>query len=234
MQAARPKEPALLACSSHLRAYAFGTLLGVMALGAADAGAIDYTAKFAPDFRPFWQDAEVTTVVDQWQLPFEVPNRTSVKGYKLVSTFGSPRMSMVRGHMHTATDMAPPGKPTGLVYVHAMARGVVVSIHLGAPHLTVVVKHKLENGTTLFTSYKHLHDATVRVGQTVDADTRLGRLFTLSEALALGGRYDHLHLEVRKTFEDFGVASWTTMTREGLDQRFLDPAAFLAKHLGKP
>jgi murein DD-endopeptidase MepM/ murein hydrolase activator NlpD len=201
---------------------------------AAPVARADYIADFAPDFRPFFKDAEVATPVDRWRLPFDVPDRTSVKGYKLVSTYGSPRLSVVRGHVHTATDMAPAPKPNGPVYVYAMAPGVVVSIHLGAPHLTVVVKHKLADGSTLFTSYKHLHDATVQIGQTVDADTRVGRLFTRQETKALGGDYDHLHLEIRKSFDDYGVASWASMNRAEADKRFLDPAAFLAAHLGKP
>jgi len=88
-----------------------------------------------------------------------------------------------------------------------MARGVVCSIHLGEVY--------------------------VKNGQEVDPDTRLARLHTREEAKKLGGFFDHLHLEVRKKFDDYGCASWLTMTRTEPDEYFTDPAAFITQHVGK-
>ena len=112
-----------------------------------------------------------------------------------------------------------------------MAEGAVCSIHLGDPHRTVVVKHKLSNGETLYTSYKHLQEIYVVNGQQVTPDTRVGRLYTATEASALGGNYHHLHLEIRKKFDDYGVASWATLTREDLDKRFHAPRQFMKENI---
>jgi murein DD-endopeptidase MepM/ murein hydrolase activator NlpD len=108
---------------------------------------------------------------------------------------------------------------------------VVCSVHLGAPHTTVVVRHKLKDGSTLFTSYKHLAEVYVDNGEGVDTNAILGRLFSRAEAKKLGGNYDHLHFEVRKKFDDYGVASWATMTKAELKERFYAPLKFLKKKL---
>ena len=110
-----------------------------------------------------------------------------------------------------------------------MAAGVVCSIHLGDPHKTVVVKHQLTNGEILYTSYKHFQKVYVTNGQQVTDETPLARLYTRGEAKVLGGNYDHLHLEIRKKFDDFGVASWATMTKTDLELRFHDPWNFMNK-----
>lgn len=115
-----------------------------------------------------------------------------------------------------------------------MGPGVVCSVHLGVPHTTVVVRHLLPDGSTLFTAYKHLAETFVDLGQAVDENTKLGRLFTASEAKRLGGNYDHLHLEIRTSFDDRGTASWLTMDRAELEKRFLDPLDFIKKRLLVP
>jgi murein DD-endopeptidase MepM/ murein hydrolase activator NlpD len=112
-----------------------------------------------------------------------------------------------------------------------MANGAVCSIHLSDPHPTVVVKHRLADGSTLYTVYKHLAEIDVANGQQVTPATRIGRLYTADEARRLGGSYDHLHLEVRTAFDDYGVASWLTMTRRELDARFVNPLPFLKERL---
>ncbi len=63
-------------------------------------------------------------------------------------------------------------------------------------------------------------------------ETLLGRLYTSAEAKKQGGNYDHLHLEVRKQFDDYGVASWATMTREDINKRFYDPWLFMKQRVG--
>jgi hypothetical protein len=92
-------------------------------------------------------------------------------------------------------------------YVYPMARGVVCSVHLGEVY--------------------------VKNGQEVDPDTRLARFYTREEARKMGGLFDHQHLEVRKEFDDYGCASWLTMTRTGLYEYFTDLAAFIGQHVGK-
>ena len=190
-----------------------------------------YIEELRLDFIQFYEDVEPKHAVDQWRVPFETGDRTKISTIRLISHFGAGRRSYIKGHIHTGVDLIRrKGKP-GNVYVLPVARGVVCSIHLGAPHTTVVVRHKLKDGSTLFTSYKHLAEVYVDCGKQVGVDTRLGRLFTRAEAKKLGGNYDHLHFEVRKKFDDYGVASWATMTRAELKERFYAPLEFLKKKL---
>jgi murein DD-endopeptidase MepM/ murein hydrolase activator NlpD len=203
-------------------------------LGLASTVWADSIGAEAERFKDAFVDVTPDQVVDGWQLPFAVKDRRSLKGMAVVSTFGASRLSYLRGHRHTGLDLVPRPKPRGHVEVYSMAHGVVCSIHLSDPHPTVVVKHRLADGSTLYTSYKHLGGIDVSNGQQVTPATKIGRLYTADEAKQLGGNYDHLHLEVRKDFEDYGVASWLTMTQADLDRRFIDPLIFLRQQLAPP
>lgn len=182
-----------------------------------------------------YQEGEPEGPANQWFLPFNVPNRGDLQALTLVSVFGDHRDSFFPGHIHTAIDIAPKPRPEpGHIEVYPLATGVVCSIHLDHPHRTIVIKHRLPDGTVVFTSYKHLQTISVANGSQVTWKTPLGRLYTRREALAQGGDYDHLHLEIRKQFDDYGVASWATMDPAALEQRFYDPWAFLKTHVTKP
>jgi murein DD-endopeptidase MepM/ murein hydrolase activator NlpD len=203
--------------------------IGLVVLGAAGTLWADQLTAEAERFKDAYVEVTPDLAVDGWQLPFAVKDRRSLKGMAVVSTFGAGRQSYLRGHRHTGLDLVPRPKPRGYVEVYPMANGVVCSIHLSDPHPTVVVQHRLADGTIMFTSYKHLGGIDVHNGQQVTPTTQIGRLYTADEARRLGGNYDHLHLEVRTDFDDYGVASWLTMT-----QRDLDPLLFLRQQLGPP
>lgn len=190
-----------------------------------------YIDELRLDFEPAFKDVEPRQVVDEWRVPFETGDRTKISTIRLISHFGAGRRSYIKGHIHTGVDLIRRKGRPGPVHVLPVARGVICSIHLGAPHTTVVVRHKLKDGSTLFTSYKHLAEVYVDKGEQVGIDTRLGRLFSKAEARKLGGNYDHLHFEVRKKFDDYGVASWATMTKAELKKRFHAPFEFLKKKL---
>jgi murein DD-endopeptidase MepM/ murein hydrolase activator NlpD len=183
-----------------------------------------------------FQDATVEVAplrrAQEWRLPFPTKDRGSLRTVRVVSTFGAKRQSYLAGHLHTALDLEPSPRAEG-ARVLPLAHGVVCSIHLADPHLTVVVKHHLPDGAVCFSSYKHLAEAYVRPGQQVTPDTPLGRLFTRRETRRFRGSFDHLHLEIRTRFDDHGVASWLTMTRAELDGRFVDPLSFLRARLGR-
>ncbi|WP_231463626.1 M23 family metallopeptidase [Pedobacter sp. Leaf132] len=182
-------------------------------------------------WKPYYTDVAPNNVADNWVLPFESNNRKSIGSIKIISIFGDHRDSFFKGHIHTAIDINP-SKPKGkLINVFAMANGVVCSIHLGENQKTVVVKHQLKNGQTLFTSYKHLKEVYVNLGQQVNINTKLARLFTKEESKKYGGDYHHLHLEIRKKFDDYGCASWLTMNKEQLNLRFYNPQIFIKEHL---
>ena len=208
-------------------------LLVATILVVAGSAAGDELATEAQRFAGQTVEVEPASVAHRWRLPFATTDRSRRATVRLVSRLGAPRISYKRGHLHTGADLAP-CRIKAPVQVLPMAPGAVCSIHLAAPHTTVVVKHLLPSGATLYTSYKHLTGVAVEPGQQVTPDTPLGRLYTRAEALELGARYDHLHLEVRQRFDDHGVASWLTMTRAALKERFQDPWAFLSRSLTIP
>lgn len=182
-------------------------------------------------WKPYFTDATISKVADVWFLPFESSNRKDAKNLAIVSIFGDHRSSYVNGHIHTAIDVNPAKPITQLIPVFAMANGVVCSIHLSENQKTVVIKHQLKEGTIVFTSYKHLKEVFVTTGQQVNENTKLARLFTKEESKKYGGDFHHLHLEIRKKFDDYGCASWLTMTTAQLNERYYNPQVFIKEHV---
>ena len=177
-------------------------------------------------------DIKPAHVVTSWMVPFDTKERYDIHTIRVVSVFGDHRDSYLRGHIHTATDLIPLRK-SALTYIYPMAEGVVCSIHLGHPHKTIVIKHLLKNGQLIYTSYKHLQEIYVNVGTQVDQHTKIARLYTKEETKKYKGNYDHLHLEIRKSFYDFGCASWLTMNKSDLNELFYNPMVFMKNNLGK-
>jgi murein DD-endopeptidase MepM/ murein hydrolase activator NlpD len=196
----------------------------------AAANPIEDCARY---FRMAFVHVDPPVPVDRWYLPFLTSDRHDLATVNVLSVFGAPRDSYVRGHRHSGIDMVPK-KHEGYVYVYPIAHGIVCSIHLPHPHQTVVVKHKTDQGKIYYSCYKHLREYYVTNAQVVTPETKLARLYTRKEAVeGQGGRFDHLHLEIRKRFDDAGCASWLSMSEEDLDLRCYDPLAFLKEHLSK-
>ncbi len=204
-------------------------LSGIGAVAGLQAGLIEHDRG---RWKPFFMDVRPRATATRWLLPFATRDRTDPATVRVVSTYAAPRLSYLRGHLHSGIDLVPRSSATPGPTVFPLAAGRVCSIHLDHPHRTLVVVHRLPDGSLLYTSYKHLQEIHVANGQEVGADTALARLYTRAEALAQGGSYDHLHLEVRRSFDDYGVASWASMSRAELDARFLDPLLFLQRMVG--
>lgn len=68
-------------------------------------------------------------------------------------------------------------------------------------------------------------------GVQVDESTKIGVLYTKSEALKYGGNFDHLHFEIKKRIDDYSCASWLCMSSEELDEYFENPSEFFKNHL---
>lgn len=182
-------------------------------------------------WKPYYIDANPSQVAENWLMPFEAENRKSINSIKIISIFGDHRDSFFKGHIHTAIDINP-AKPKGkLINVYPMANGVICSIHLGENQRTIVVKHKLKNNQIVFTTYKHLKDVYVNTGQQVNTNTKIARLFTKEESKKYGGDYHHLHLEIRKKFDDYGCASWLTMNKIQLNERYYNPQTFIKEYV---
>jgi len=182
-------------------------------------------------WKPYYIDANPSQVAENWLMPFEAENRKSINSIKIISIFGDHRDSFFKGHIHTAIDINP-AKPKGkIINVYPMANGVICSIHLGENQRTIVVKHKLKNNQIVFTTYKHLKDVYVNTGQQVNTNTKIARLFTKEESKKYGGDYHHLHLEIRKKFDDYGCASWLTMNKIQLNERYYNPQTFIKEYV---
>jgi murein DD-endopeptidase MepM/ murein hydrolase activator NlpD len=182
-------------------------------------------------YRDAYRECKPAKVVSSWMVPFDTANRYDIQSIRVVSVFGDHRESYLKGHIHTATDLIPAHKQ-GKIFIYPMAEGVVCSIHLGHPHRTIVIRHLLANGKTIYTSYKHLQEIYVTVGTQVDQNTKIARLYTREETKKYHGNYDHLHLEIRKSFYDYGCASWLTMNTADLNELFYNPMLFMKSNLG--
>lgn len=182
-------------------------------------------------WKPYYSDVKPQKNAENWFLPFDVSDRKKISNIKIISIFGDHRDSYYKGHIHTAIDVNPAKSKTKLIPVYAMANGVVCSVHLGENQKTVVVRHTLKDGKTMFTSYKHLKEVYVSNGQQVDEKTKLARLFTKDESKKYGGDYHHLHLEIRKKFDDYGCASWLTMNKTQLSERYYNPQIFIRENV---
>jgi murein DD-endopeptidase MepM/ murein hydrolase activator NlpD len=198
------------------------TIFGILLYAQENADIINDRERW----KEYYSDIMPKDTAFEWYLPFRTSDRKKPSTMRTISTFGSPRNSFKAGHIHTGLDCMPKNVNEP-VDVFAMASGVVCSIHLDAQFLTVVVRHILPTGQTIFTSYKHLGESFVSIGDIFNKDTKIARVLTKREARTYRGAYDHLHLEVRYNFLDYGCASWLTMTKSELNSRFIDPLKFI-------
>lgn len=163
------------------------------------------------------------------RTPFDEPDREQLQTLRarVGSGFGAHRSSYVRGHKHAGVDLdTTPGEA-----VLAICPGEVVDVHLAFPHTTVVVAHRMADGSLRHSSYKHVTELQVRPGDRVHAQTRIGRVFDAAEQQRAPWRTNHLHLEIRTRIDDGGSASWTSMDLEQLGRYALDPEGFFEAHL---
>lgn len=160
---------------------------------------------------------------DAVNSPFlEVDRRSlAVLKKRFDSGFGDYRSSYIAGHRHAGLDL----RTRYGEGVYAICAGVVDNIHLGSPHRTVVVRHHLPDGSTRWSSYKHVEDVMVQAGERVTADTRIGRVFTQDEQAHAGWKLNHLHFEWRTSIDDGGAASWSSMSQDELTRYAADPRA---------
>lgn len=116
--------------------------------------------------------------------------------------------------------------------VYAIGRGQVYMVFREFPHQTVIVKHFLPEDRLLFSVYTHVEDVKVDAGDWVDEQTPLARLFDEDELeRANFGTPNHLHLEIRKSIQDGGRASYASMSRQELNEFCMDPMEFFKAEL---
>ncbi|MBP7461679.1 MAG: peptidoglycan DD-metalloendopeptidase family protein [Candidatus Delongbacteria bacterium] len=186
--------------------------------------------KYSQKLKVFYREGDPIEIADKWELPFDLTDRSDIKKVHIISPFGAYRSSRVKGHRHSGIDIVPAAKMKR-VEVFAISKGIVCLVNQDAPNKTVIIKHKLSNGEILFSAYIHLKDILVENGQSVDSHTKIGVLYTRSEAQKYDGNYDHLHLEIKKRIDDYSCASWLCMSRKELNEYFISPLDFLNQNL---
>ena len=109
---------------------------------------------------------------------------------------------------------------------------MVIKIYHSFPHKSIIIKHTRSNKTTFFSIYTHLEDLNVKEGDWVNTETKLARLFDEKELKQSDfGTANHLHFEIRKSYDDGGRASYASMSQKALDKYCYDPEKFFRKNL---
>jgi murein DD-endopeptidase MepM/ murein hydrolase activator NlpD len=190
----------------------------------------DSIKKYSQLLKKFYSEVEPTELAETWFLPFDLPGRTDMKNITFISGYGANRSTRLKGHKHSGIDIVPADKKRNL-NVYAVSKGVVCFVNQEAPVKTVVIKHKLKDGSVIYSSYIHLKEIFTELGKVVDESTKIGILYTKPEALKYGGNFDHLHFEIKKRMDDYSCASWLCMSREELDEYFINPVVFFKTKL---
>ena len=163
-------------------------------------------------------------------FPFIEENRNKFASVKnrIIGKYGDYRSSPLAGHRHAGIDLKGDFKEK----VYPIGPGKVKQVYRSFPHKTVVIKHYLVNGDSIYSSYTHVEDIKVDINDWVNEDTPLARLFTKEELeLSDFGTLNHVHLEIRKSIKDGGRASWQSMTMDELNEYCQDPYQFFKHHL---
>jgi murein DD-endopeptidase MepM/ murein hydrolase activator NlpD len=173
---------------------------------------------------------ETDRVCDEFFSPFTETDRKSLSLLKdrITGIYGEYRRSYKPGHFHAGLDL----KGDFNERVYAIGFGWIVKILRQFPHRSVVVEHHLPDGSILYSMYVHIEDIQVQVGDWVDENMPLARLFNAEELESADfGTPNHLHLEIRKTLADRGRASYASMSMAELNMVCIDPFKFFKGHL---
>lgn len=186
----------------------------------------DSIKKYSARMKRFYRFSEPPRIAKEWFLPFDITDRSDLKSIRLISDYGTYRSGHIKGHRHSGIDIIPVGKKDQ-IKVFPSSFGTICLIRPTAPNKTVIIKHKLNDGSVIYSSYIHLKDIYVKNGQEVDQNTLLGVLYSKTEASEYNGDYDHLHFEIKKRIDDYCSASWLCMSQTELEEYFFNPLSFL-------
>lgn len=190
----------------------------------------DSIRKYSDKMKRFYKFSEPSKFAEEWLFPFDILDRSDFKLVRLISDYGTYRSGHVKGHRHSGIDIVPvENKDTIKVFPSSV--GTVCLIRPTAPNKTVIIKHKLNDSTIIYSSYIHLKEIYVEYGQEVNQHTEIGVLYTKTEALKYNGNYDHLHFEIKKRIDDYCCASWLCMNQNELDEYFFNPLVFLKSNI---
>ena len=173
-----------------------------------------------------------TPISGTWNSPFSGTKDSDIKAFqrRIVGRFADFRTAGGdNGHKHAGIDL----KGGFGEEVYPINAGRVLALSFKALSGGVVLEHLLPDGNRLYSKYVHIQQISVKVGEQVTPHTRLGRLF--DKASFKKSRYanNHLHLEIRKDYDDKGTDSSYSETRKELEVHCLDPERFLGEQLAK-
>lgn len=176
-------------------------------------------------------DSVITTkICTEIVTPFKDKNRKSFSAIRMrkTSRYGEFRSSYKPGHLHAGIDLKGDFNES----IYPIGNGQVTKIYHFFPHKSIIIKHTCPNNTTFYSIYTHLEDICVEEGNWVNTKTKLARLFNEEELKRSDfGTANHLHLEIRKSYDDNGRASYASMTQKALDKFCYDPEKFFRKNL---
>jgi murein DD-endopeptidase MepM/ murein hydrolase activator NlpD len=138
--------------------------------------------------------------------------------------FGCYRKS---GHKHSGLDI----KAKFSENVYSIANGRVVAVYGKFPNETVVIKHNASDGSNFFSSYTHITDILVKYNENVDENTVLGRVFNKNEFKKSGFRENHVHVEIRKTMNNYKTISVSCFTLNDLNRYFYNPSVYFKNNM---
>lgn len=180
--------------------------------------------------RPPQSQDDPRFVCREFFSPFLETDRKSLRllRRRLSGRYGDYRRSYKPGHLHAGIDLNGGFEET----VYPVGRGFIHLVFRDFPHKSVVVKHTLPDGSIFYSMYVHLEDIRIEEGDAVTEKTPLARLFNREELKKADfGTANHLHLEIRKSLDDGGWASASSMTMEELNKFCLDPFEFFRRRL---
>lgn len=134
-------------------------------------------------------------------LPADIGNRRVLNSHNITPAgqFGIYRKpyNNIEGHYHSGIDIKNPGKKPGeLNAVYASAQGTVISVLSNGSSSNVIIKHKLEDGRIIYSTYTHISDIVVQPGDSVTHHSVIAS-FIDSQKLGQWGEYlNHLHFEI--------------------------------------
>ena len=173
-----------------------------------------------------------TPIANAWNSPFSGNKDSDVKAFqrRIVGRFADFRTAGGdNGHRHAGIDLRG-----GLgEEVYPINDGRVLAASFKDLSGGVVIEHLLPDGSRLYSKYVHIQDISVRIGEQVTPQTRLGRLFDKASFKKSRYTHNHLHLEIRKDYLDKGTDSSYSETRKDLERHCLDPEKFLGAQLTK-
>lgn len=174
-------------------------------------------------------------VARDWFLPLDTGDRSNwdtvaiwSKGHFLAwrAAYGGMKV-----HWHTAVDLqnngaggkrGGPGEP-----VYPAAKGIVEDVRVARGGTRVSLRHLLPDGRTVWTSYIHVAEPTVQIGQWVEPSDPIARRFNRQELRRFGRIYNHVHFQIHK--DRFHPKDTSTCyTQELARQHFYEPRAFFA------